>query len=148
MIGGGLYSITALRKTEAEDKVYSRHQELKQASKQASKQAPQPIHELLVATEAVGEIFIFEESACGPIVVRVRPSVVLVLERVLPAIPGPLVAQEADEGRTLDEVGGGDSTEQAVEDREALGGPRPPRRAPVAIAAHPKSVQHLFWSSR
>ena len=37
--------------------MYSRHQELKQASKQASKQAPQPIHELLVATEAVGEIF-------------------------------------------------------------------------------------------
>ena len=88
---GGLYSITALRKTGAENKVYSRHQELKQASKQASKQAPQPIHELLVATEAVGEIFIFEESACGPIVVRVRPSVVLVLERVLPAVPGPLV---------------------------------------------------------
>jgi hypothetical protein len=37
--------------------VYSRHQELKQASKQASKQALQPIHELLVATEAVGEFF-------------------------------------------------------------------------------------------
>ena len=36
--------------------MYSRHQELKQASKQVSKQAPQPIHELLVATEAVGEL--------------------------------------------------------------------------------------------
>ena len=92
---------------------------------------------MLVATEAVGEFFIFEESVCAPRV-RVRPSVVLVLERVLPAVPGPLVAQEADEGRTLDEVGGGDSTEQAVEDREALGGPRPPRRAPVAIAAWDK----------
>ena len=79
--------------------MYSRHQELKQASKQASKQAPQPIHELLVATEAVGEFFICEESACAPRKVRVRPSVVLVLERVLPAVPGPLVAQEADEGR-------------------------------------------------
>ena len=126
MIGGGLYSITALRKTGAEDKVYSRHQELKQASKQASKQVPQPIHELLVATEAVGEFFIFEESVCDPRV-SVRPSVVLVLERVLPAVPGPLVAQEADEGRAPDEVGGGDSTEQTIEDRE---------------------VQHLFWSSR
>ena len=119
--------------------MYSRHQELKQASKQASKPAPQPIHELLVATEAVGEFFIFEESVCAPRV-RVRPSVVLVLERVLPAIPGPLVAQEADEGRTLDEVGGGDSTEQAVEDREALGGPRPPRWAPVTIATWPPKV--------
>jgi len=34
-IVGGLYSITALRKTGAEDEVYSRHQELKQASRQA-----------------------------------------------------------------------------------------------------------------
>jgi len=110
LIGGGLYSITALRKTGAEDKVYSRHQELKQASKQASKQAPQPRHESLVATEAVGKFFIVEESVCAPRV-RVRPSVVLVLERVLPAVPGPLVAQEADEGRTLDEVGGRDSTD-------------------------------------
>ena len=51
-------------------------------------------------------------------------------------LPGPLVAQEADEGRAPDEVGGGDSAEQAVEDGEALGGPRPPRRAPVTIAAY------------
>jgi hypothetical protein len=36
-IVGGLYSITALRKTGAEDKVCSKHRELKQASKQASK---------------------------------------------------------------------------------------------------------------
>ena len=94
--------------------------------KQASKQAPQPRHESLVATEAVDKFFIFEESVCAPRV-RVRASVLLVLERVLPAVPGPLVAQEADEGRAPDEVGGGDSTEQTIEDRE---------------------VQHLFWSSR
>jgi len=67
-------------------------------------------------------------------------SVLLVLERVLPAVPGPLVAQEADEGRAPDEVGGGDSTEQAFEDREALGWPRPPRRAPVTIATWPPKV--------
>ena len=35
-IDGGLYSITALRKTGAEETVYAKHQELKQASKQAS----------------------------------------------------------------------------------------------------------------
>ena len=44
----------------------------------------------LVATEAVGKFFIFEESVCAPRV-RVRASVLLVLERVLPAVPGPLV---------------------------------------------------------
>ena len=33
---GGLYSITELRKIGAEETVYSKHRELKQASKQAS----------------------------------------------------------------------------------------------------------------
>ena len=36
LIVGGLYSITALRKIGAEETVYSKHRELKQASKQAS----------------------------------------------------------------------------------------------------------------
>jgi hypothetical protein len=63
--------------------VYSKHQELKQASKQA----PQPRHESLVATEAVDKFV--EESVCAPRV-RVRASVILVLEGVLPAVPGPL----------------------------------------------------------
>jgi len=81
LIVGGLYSITALRKTGAEDKMYSKHQELKQASKQA----PQPRHESLVATEAVDKFVIVEESACAPRV-RVGASVLQVLERVLPAL--------------------------------------------------------------
>jgi len=36
LIVGGLYSITALRKIGAEETVYSKHRELKQASQQAS----------------------------------------------------------------------------------------------------------------
>jgi len=94
----------------------------------------EPRHESLVATEAVDKFVIVEESVCAPLV-RVRTSVILVLEGVLPAVLGPLVAQEADEGRAPDEVGGGDSAEQAVEDGEALVVPRPPRRALVTIAA-------------
>jgi len=59
------------------------------------------------------------------------------------------MSQEADEGRALDEGGGGDGAEQAVENREAVGRPGPPRRATVAVAAGPaKPVQHLFWSSK
>jgi hypothetical protein len=54
LIAGGLYSITTLRKTGAEETVYSKHQDLKQASKQA----PQPRQESLVATEAIDK-FVF-----------------------------------------------------------------------------------------
>ena len=78
--------------------MYSTHQELKQASKQASKQATQPRHNSLVSTEAFDKFVVFEESVCAPRV-RVRASVLLVLERVLPAVPGLIVAQESDERR-------------------------------------------------
>ena len=47
---------------------------------------------------------------------------------VLPAVRGPLVAQEADEGRALDESGGGDGAAQTVHDGVAVGGPRSPCR--------------------
>ena len=53
----------------------------------------------------------------------------MVPEGVLPAVLSPLVAQEADEGRAPDEVGGGESADQAVEDGEVLGRSVPPRRA-------------------
>jgi hypothetical protein len=39
LIAGGLYSVTALRKTGPKVTVYARHLELKQASKQASMHA-------------------------------------------------------------------------------------------------------------
>ena len=68
-------------------------------------------------------------------------GVLLVLEGVLPAVLSPLVAQEADEGWAPDEVGGGESADQAVEDGEALGRSGPPRRAPVFISARPPEVR-------
>ncbi len=67
-------------------------------------------------------------------------GVLLVLEGVLPAVLSPLVAQKADEGWAPDEVGGGKSADQAVEDGEALGRSGPPRRAPVFISARPPDI--------
>jgi hypothetical protein len=62
LIAGGLYSVTALRKTGGEVTVYTEYQELKQTRKQAS----QPKHESLVATEAISKFFVFEESGGAP----------------------------------------------------------------------------------
>ena len=86
LIVGGLYSITALLKTGAEDKVYSKHQELKQASKQASATTKTRVASRHGSSR---QILRQEESVCAP-KVRVRASVLLVLEMVLPAVPGPL----------------------------------------------------------
>jgi len=58
---------------------------LKQASKQASVK-----HESLVSTEAISKFFVVESSGDTPRV-RVRASVFMFLEGVLPAVPGPLV---------------------------------------------------------
>ena len=106
--------------------MYTKHQELKQASKHA----PQPKHESLVATEAIFEFVVAEESISVPSS-GIMAGVLLVPEGVLPAVLSPLVAQEADEGRAPDEVGGGCGTEQAVEDREA------PHEAHTSGLAHP-----------
>ena len=97
MIVGGVYSVTARRETGGKETVYTKHQELKQASTHAL----QPKHESLVATEAIFEFVVAEES----ISVRrigIRACVLLVPEGVLPAGLRELVAQEADEGRTPD----------------------------------------------
>ena len=76
-------------------------------------------------------------------------AVLVVCQGVLPALRGPLMAHEADEGRAPDDVGGGGGAQKSVEGGEALGRPGPPRRATVAVAAGPaKPVQHLFWSSK
>ena len=48
-----------------------------------------------------------------------------------------MVTQEADEGRSLDESGGGNGAAQAVHDRIAVGGPRSTGWATVAVSAGP-----------
>ena len=83
LIEGGLYSVTrtALRETGGEETVYTKHQELKQASKHA----PQPKHESLVATKAIFEFVVAEESISVPRIGN-RACVLLVPEGVLPAV--------------------------------------------------------------
>ena len=50
---------------------------------------------------------------------------------VLPAVRGPFITQETEEGRALDESVGGDGAAQAVHDRVSVGGPRSPERRDV-----------------
>jgi len=54
---------------------------------------------------------------------------------------GPLVAQEADEGRAPDDGGGGGGAQQAVEGGEALWRSGPPRRTSVTIASWPPETR-------
>ena len=64
-------------------------------------------------------------------------AVLVVCQGVLPALPGPLMAHEADEGRAPDDVGGGGGAQQSIEGEEALGRSRPPGKTSVTIAPWP-----------
>ena len=68
-------------------------------------------------------------------------AVLVVCQGVLPALPGPLMAQEADEGRAPDDVGGGGGAQKSVEGGEALGRSGPPRRMSVTIAPWPPETR-------
>jgi len=64
-------------------------------------------------------------------------AVLVVCQGVLPALPGPLMAHEADEGRAPDDVGGGGGTQKSVEGGEALWRSGPPRGEPaIGVCAH------------
>ena len=49
-------------------------------------------------------------------------AVLVVCQGVLPALPGPLMAHEADEGRAPDDVGGGGGAQKSVVRLCACGG--------------------------
>ena len=68
-------------------------------------------------------------------------AVLVVCQGVLPALRGPLMAHEADEGRAPDDVGGGGGAQKSVEGGEALGRPGPPRRTAVTIASWPPETR-------
>ncbi len=60
-----------------------------------------------------------------------------------PSLLGPLMAHEADEGRALDDAGGGGRAQQSVEGGEALGRSGPPRRTSVTtVGAATQDVGH------
>ena len=123
--------------------MFSRHQSTKASnqSKSLTKASKPPNQKNLLLVEVPRAESLVVECV-GAILARVAEERVKVggLEGVLPALRGPFVTQQANEGRALDESGDRDGAAQAVGKRVAVGRPRTPSRATVAISSRPSEA--------